>query len=78
MKKVTREDLYRKELITMLKFGALVNASLNIEDVLDSAMKWAEEFMGAEASSVYELNEEKNELLDRQIRAMSRGGSSSE
>jgi len=68
LKKVTREDLYRKELITMLKFGALVNASLNIEDVLDSAMKWAEEFMGAEASSVYELNEEKNELFIRLAR----------
>ncbi|MFH1123914.1 MAG: GAF domain-containing protein, partial [Pseudomonadota bacterium] len=68
MKKDTREDLYRKELITMFKFGALVNSSLNIEDVLNSAMKWAEEFMGAEASSIYELDEEKNELFVRLAR----------
>ncbi|MBU2499200.1 MAG: GAF domain-containing protein [Proteobacteria bacterium] len=68
MKKDTREDLYRKQLITMLKFGALVNSSLNVEDVLNSAMKWAEEFMAAEASTVYELDEKKNELFIRLAR----------
>ena len=65
MKRDSREELYRKELITMLKFGALVNSSLNIEDVLNSAMKWAEEFMSAEASTVYELDERKGELSVR-------------
>lgn len=65
MKRDSREELYRKELITMLKFGALVNSSLNIEDVLNSAMKWAEEFMSAEASTVYELDERTGELSVR-------------
>jgi len=57
-----------EELDTILRFGSLINSSLNIEDVLDHAMKWAEEFMDAEASSVYELNKEKNEIFIRLAR----------
>jgi len=62
-----RERHYR-ELDTILRFSALVNSSLNILDVLDNAMKWAEEFMDAEASSVYELDEEKDTLFVRLAR----------
>ena len=51
-----------------MKFGALINSSLNIDHVLDSAMKWAEEFMDAEASTVYELDAEKDELFIRLAR----------
>lgn len=61
-------DRNHRELDTILRFSALVNSSLNILDVLDYAMKWAEEFMGAEASSVYELDEEKNILSVRLAR----------
>ena len=53
---------------TILKFSALINSSLNIEDVLNYAMQWAEEFMNAEASTVYELDEEKGLLFIRNAR----------
>lgn len=58
-------DERRRELETILRFTALINSSLRIEDVLNYAMKWAEEFMDAEASTVYELDEEKSELFIR-------------
>ena len=67
-KEETREALYRRELATILRSSALINSSLNIEEVLDNAMKWAEDFMGAEASTVYELEERKNELVVRLAR----------
>jgi len=54
-----------RELDTILRFTALINSSLRIEDVLNYAMKWAEEFIDAEASTVYELDEEKSELFIR-------------
>ena len=63
-----REDLYHRELETILRFGALINSSLNIETVLDHAMAWAEEFMEAEASTVYELDEALGELFVRLAR----------
>jgi signal transduction histidine kinase len=62
------QDRFHRELDTILRFSALVNSSLNILDVLNNAMKWAEEFMDAEASSVYELDEEKNTLFIRLAR----------
>lgn len=58
-------DERRRELETILRFTALINSSLRIEDVLNYAMKWAEEFMDAEAGTVYELDEEKSELFIR-------------
>ncbi len=67
-KEETREALYRRELATILRSSALINSSLNIEQVLDNAMKWAEEFMGAEASTVYELEDRSNELVVRLAR----------
>ena len=63
-----RQDEDRRELETMLRFGALVNSSLDIESVLDHAMQWSEEFMDAEASSVFELDEEAGELFVRLAR----------
>jgi len=63
-----REDLYLRELKTILRFGALINTRLNIETVLDHAMEWAEEFMAAEASTVYELDEATGELFVRLAR----------
>ena len=58
-------DERRRELETILRFNALINSSLRIEDVLNYAMEWAEEFIDAEASTVYELDEEKSELFIR-------------
>jgi two-component system sensor histidine kinase HydH len=68
LKEETREVLYRKELTAILRSASLINSSLDIEDVLDRAMKWAEEFMNAEASSVYQLDEKKQELFVRLAR----------
>ncbi|MBN2126104.1 MAG: GAF domain-containing protein [Deltaproteobacteria bacterium] len=67
-----QEYPYQRELKTILRFGALVNSSLHIESVLDYAMQWAEEFMDAEASSVYELDDESGELVVRIARGEKR------
>jgi signal transduction histidine kinase len=72
-KEETREALYRRELATILRSSALINSSLNIEQVLDNAMKWAEDFMGAEASTVYELEDRTNELVVRLARGEKKG-----
>jgi signal transduction histidine kinase len=73
MEKKQTQDIYQQELDTILKFSALINSSLNIIEVLDNAMKWAEEFIDAEASSVYELDEENNELSIRLARGEKKG-----
>ncbi len=72
MKKDLQKKTSQGELDTILRFGSLINSSLNIEDVLNHAMKWAEEFMDAEASSVYELNRERNEIFIRLARGEKR------
>lgn len=72
-KEETREALYRRELATILRSSALINSSLDIEQVLDNAMKWAEDFMGAEASTVYELEDRSNELVVRLARGEKKG-----
>jgi signal transduction histidine kinase len=72
-KQETREALYRRELATILRSSALINSSLNIEQVLDNAMKWAEDFMGAEASTVYEFEDRSNELVVRLARGGKKG-----
>jgi two-component system sensor histidine kinase HydH len=68
LKKDVQKNTSQRELDTILRFGSLINSSLNIEDVLDHAMKWAEDFMEAEASSVYELDKERNEIFIRLAR----------
>lgn len=68
MKKDNKEETYFREFHTILKFSALINSSLNIEVVLNNAMKWAEEFINAEASSIYELDEESGEIFVRLAR----------
>ena len=68
MKNDDKKNIYFRELHTLLKFSALINSSLKIESVLNNAMKWAEEFINAEASSIYELDEEKDELFIRLAR----------
>jgi signal transduction histidine kinase len=66
--KTDPEDIYDRELHTVLKFSALINSSLEIESVLDHAMKFSEEFINAEASSIFELDEENEELFIRVAR----------
>ncbi len=68
MMKEVPGDKTRKELDTLLRFSAIVNSSLQIEEVLSHAIKWAEEFVDAEASNIYELHEETGELFVRVAR----------
>jgi two-component system sensor histidine kinase HydH len=74
MIKGLNNDIYRRELSTLLKSSALINSSLHTNDVLNFAMKAAEEFMEAEASSVYELDTEKGHIIVRLARG-EKGGS---
>jgi signal transduction histidine kinase len=68
MMKEPNKDIYQRELATLLRSSSIINSSLQINDVLDSAMKAAEEFMEAEASSVFELDTEKGEISVRLAR----------
>jgi len=65
LKKQNPKNIHEKELDTLVRFSAIINSSLKIEDVLNYAMQWAEEFMNAEASTVYELDEDKGEIFIR-------------
>ena len=68
MKKGLNNDIYRRELSALIKSSALINSSLQTTDVLNFAMKAAEEFMDTEASSVYELDTEKKDIIVRMAR----------
>ena len=63
-----KDNIYYRELNTVFKFSSLINSSLKIETVLDYAMKCAEEFINAEASTIYERDDKKNELFIRLAR----------
>ena len=73
MKNGCQEELYHRELDILMKSSALINSSLNIEDVFDNAMKWAEEFIDAEASSIYEMDAENKGLFVRLARGEKKG-----
>jgi signal transduction histidine kinase len=68
MNKGLHTDIHRRELTALLKSSALINSSLHTDDVLNFAMKAAEEFMEAEASSVFELDPEKGDISVRLAR----------
>ncbi len=74
MMKGPNKDIYHRELSILLKSSSIINSSLQIKDVLDSAMKAAEEFMEAEASSVFDFDQEKGEISVRLARG-EKGGS---
>jgi len=68
MNKGLHTDIHRRELTALLKSSALINSSLHTDDVLNFAMKVAEEFMEAEASSVFELNPDRGDISVRLAR----------
>jgi len=68
MRKGVNNDIYRRELSVLIQFSALINSSLQTTDVLNFAMQAAEEFMDAEASSVYEFDSEKKDIIVRLAR----------
>jgi len=51
----------------------MINSSLDINEVLDNSMRVVEELIDAEASSVFEIDFEKNELFFRLVRGTSGG-----
>jgi signal transduction histidine kinase len=68
MNKGLHTDVHSRELTALLKSSALINSSLHTDDVLNFAMKAAEEFMEAEASSVFELEPAKGDISVRLAR----------
>lgn len=56
------------ELATLVELSALINSSLDIQTVLDNAMKCVEEFINAEASSIFEVDQDRGELFFRLAR----------
>ena len=68
MSKKLNNNIYKRELSALIKSSALISSSLHTNDVLNFAMKTAEEFMGAEASSVYEVDAEKKDIIVRLAR----------
>lgn len=53
------------KLKTLVELSTMINSSLEIERVLDHAMTCTQEFLDAEASSIFELDHEKGELYFR-------------
>ena len=56
---------------TLVRLSSVINSSLDINKVLDSSMRFVEEMMNAEASSIFELDGEQDELFFR----VAQGGS---
>jgi two-component system sensor histidine kinase HydH len=57
-----------KEIETLVRLSATINSSLDIIQVLNNSMCFVEELMNAEASSIFELDHERNELFFRLAR----------
>lgn len=55
----------------LAQMSSLINSSLDINDVLNNSMRFVEAMMNAEASSIFELDLERDELFFR----VARGGS---
>ena len=58
----------KNEIKGLARLSTLVNSSLDIMDVLNNAMKYVEELMDAEASSIFEVDYDRNELFFRVAR----------
>ncbi|MEN8264392.1 MAG: GAF domain-containing protein [Nitrospirota bacterium] len=56
------------EVESLIKLSSLINSSLDIIEVLDNSMRVVEELMDAEASSIFEIDFEKNDLFFRLAR----------
>ncbi len=63
----------KKEIESLVHLSSLINSSLDIVEVLDNSMRVVEKLMDAEASSIFEVDFEKNELFFRLARGESGG-----
>ena len=61
----------------LVQLSSVVNSSLDINEVLNRSMRFVEEMMDAEASAIFELDQEREELFFRVARGES-GGKSKE
>lgn len=59
------------EIESLIKLSSLINSSLDIVEVLDNSMRVVEELMDAEASSIFEIDFERNDLFFRLARGES-------
>lgn len=60
-----------REIKCIVQLSSLINSSLDIIEVLDNSMHAVENLMNAEASSIFEMDFEKNELFFRVARGES-------
>jgi signal transduction histidine kinase len=58
----------RDEIKALAELSTLVNSTLDLAQVLDNAMKYVEELMDAETSSIFEVDHERGELRFRLAR----------
>ena len=54
-----------KGIRTLARISSIINSSLDITEILGNSMSLVEELMSAEACSIFELDNEKNELFFR-------------
>ena len=62
-----------KKIDSLFQLSSMINSSLDINEVLDNSMRVIEELLDAEASSIFEIDFEKNELFFRLLRGTSGG-----
>ena len=55
-------------IMALARLSTMVNGTLDLAEVLDNAMKSVEELMDAEASSIFEVDYERDELFFRLAR----------
>ncbi len=58
----------RNEIELLVNLSTLINSSLNIQEVLENALNCVEQFLGAEVSSMFEVDKSAGELYFRLAR----------
>ena len=61
-------DQNEETLHALVRLSSVINSSLDINEVLERSMRFVEEMMDAEASSIFELDAERDELAFRVAR----------
>ena len=57
-----------KEIDTLVQLSSTINSSLDIAEVLKSTMRFVEDLMDAEVSSIFEVDDANSELFFRVVR----------
>ncbi|MFZ2087763.1 MAG: GAF domain-containing protein, partial [Desulfobaccales bacterium] len=58
----------RDEIELLVNLSTMINSSLNIQEVLENALNCVEQFVGAEVSSMFEVDKSAGELYFRLAR----------